>query len=181
MRCSLLLVLLTACATVPKGPPPVPPSERSSLSAVLAHADELKLSPLQVARLSQFDQAREVKASEVRAEFRARAEGKGPPVGAMSGNPNDPNAGMGNSGPGGLGGMDASGQNSMGTPGQGRQTRRSKEAMQEALESRIDEIDTQAYFLAEPFLDEAQKALAQKYASAYRLALYNYRDAMKAR
>ena len=56
-----------------------------------------------------------------------------------------------------------------------------KIALQEALESRIDEIDTQAYFLAEPFLDEAQKALAQKYASAYRLALYNYRDAMKAR
>lgn len=178
MRCSLLLVLLTACATVPKGPPPVPPSERSSLSAVLAHAEEMKLSALQVARLSQFDQAREVKASEVRAEFRARAEGKGAPPGAMSGNPNDPNAGMGSSG---MSGRDASGQNGMGTPGQGRQTRRSKEAMQEALESRIDEIDTQAYFLAEPFLDEAQKALAQKYASAYRLALYNYRDAMKAR
>jgi hypothetical protein len=166
-------LLCVSCATTPKGPPPKPPAARSSLTAVLAHADELNLSSLQVARLSQFDDAREEKANDARNEFHSRKEGRGAPPGATSSlNPTQ----AGGQGLGG-GSRDASGANLNGQPR--RMTRHAQAALQQALDSRLDELDTQSYFLAEPFLDEAQKALAQKYATEYRVALMDYRDAIK--
>ncbi len=171
--------VLAACATTPRPPPPPPPAERSSISAVLAHADELGLSPAQVTRLSQLDDQREVKARETIAEFRAKLEAKGPPPGAMTAQ----NLGGASTGMGGVpltgGAMDASGQstNLMGPPGRGG--RRGRPPGMDALEARLDELDTQAYFLAEPMLDDAQKALAQKYATKYRVSLYNWRDAQR--
>jgi hypothetical protein len=183
LRCLSVLLLLCGCATVPReppGPPPTRPTERSSLDAILMHQAELQLTELQEKQLHDIDDAREVRAQEATQAFRARVEGERkaeaglpPSGGSMRGGGGSP--GMG----GGRGGGMRGGGGRGGMGGERGGGRRGPPAEIEALDAKLDDADTQAFFAAEPLLTPAQLELARKFASNYREALYNWRQAMK--
>lgn len=171
----VLLLSVSGCATAPpkpQGPPPTRPTERSSLDAILMHTSELKLTELQEKQLRDIDDAREVRAQEATQAFRARVEGERK---AEAGLP--PSGGGGKMGGGRGGGMHGGGGHSGGASSGGG--RRGPPAEIEALDAKLDDADTQAFFAAEPLLTPAQLELASKFASSYREALYNWRQAMK--
>lgn len=186
LRCASVVLLLSVCgcATVPKeppGPPPTRPTERSSLDAILMHKVELQLTEQQENRLRDIDDAREVRAQEATQAFRARVEGERkaeaglPPSGGASSR-GGVSPGMGGGRGGGMRGGGGRGGLGGGSNGGGR---RGPPAEIEALDARLDDADTQAFFAAEPLLTPAQLELARKFASTYREALYNWRQAMK--
>jgi hypothetical protein len=137
---------------------------------LLAHADELGLSDEQYAKLRELEDARELKvreahppnAPERRAGGMRGGMGGPPPGGGMGGPP----GGGGMGGPPGGGGMG-------GARGGGPD--------RERMEARLDELDAQAWFLAEPFLTPAQRERGAKLAMAWRERVLAWRAAMKAR
>ena len=146
------LLLFVACATPqPKGPPPTAPAARSAVAAVLQHAEELALADGQYTQLLQIDQQRELKLADFK---QAREDEKnkinGPPP------PNNPFAG----------------------PSASQKRRRTAEE-QAALDARFDEVDAEAFYSAEAFLNPAQIEKARVIASAWRDELLTWRAAMK--
>ncbi len=186
--CLLATVLFTAgCATVPRTPPPHP-EEKSSVDALLLHTFELELTDEQVARFHDLDRVREVRAQDAMREMRATgALPMTPPRDSMSGmTQNGMNTGMdGMNGAGGMNGMANTTAGGM-TPMNGqnvnatRSARRAQAAALVALEEKYDQLDIEAYFAAESLLTPKQKGPAQKFATAFREALFNWRQAMRA-
>lgn len=179
----MLLLACSGCATVPReppGPPPTRPTERSSLDAVLMHRTELQLTDAQEKQLRDLDDAREVRAQEATQELRARVERQRT---AEKGDP-PPSGGGGMRGGGRGGGMRGGGRSGgglSGGPAGGGRGMRGPPAEMEAIETKLDDADTQAFFAAEAVLTPAQLELARKFASAYREALFNWRQALRNR
>lgn len=142
-------LVLAACVTVPRASS-LRPAERSSIDAVLQHAAELALSAPQVAALHQLDDLREAKVRELRHRPQGRA---GPARRGRRGGawPHQPDRGP-----------------------------HRVPAVTPALlaqEAAADELDTQAWLGAEALLTPAQRDAARRIVSAWREALFTWRQA----
>jgi hypothetical protein len=178
-------VLLIACASVPKdeGPPPPRPEERSSLDVLLRHRSELQLTDDQIERLERLDDQREREVAALRTELaerkRAHQEGSGGAKGPASGS-NAPPPGMSSRGMGGAGNRGRGMGGGMGR-GQGSVAPRDPSEF-ERLHQKIDDADTRAFVDAHSMvLTQAQRPAAEKFASDYRAALFDYREEMRKR
>lgn len=152
---AFVLFLCAACATTQKdlGPMPPHPAPRSSLDAVLRHADQLQLTDGQYAQLHEIDDAREMKVQQkVQEREEERNKITGPPRLQTPG---------------------------VGIPVNVEKRKRAAESL--AAQKVFDETDVEAFYSAEAFLSPKQMELARAYASGYRDALNAWREAMKAR
>lgn len=177
-------LLVAGCATVqkPEEPPPPRPEERSSLDVLLRHRSELQLTEDQVERLERLDDKRESEVAALRTELaerkRAHQEGSGA-KGPASGS-NAPPPGMSSRGMGGAGTRGRGMGGGMGR-GQGSVAPRDPSEF-ERIHQKIDDADTRAFVDAHSMvLTEAQRPTAEKLASEYRAALFDYREEMRKR
>ena len=151
------------------------------MDVLLRNRGELGLTDDQVLRLEAIDQARETQAAALRAQFaerkRAAEEKSDRPadIGTGSGRPA---AGAGSSTNHALGSTAGPGARGGRTSPLGNR----KEDAFTRLRARLDELDTRAYADAvTQVLTEAQRAPAEKLASAYREALFDYQEALRRR
>jgi hypothetical protein len=200
VRRSMLLLLSVAACAAPRPPPAqrladLPPLPRSSLVAVLAHRNELQLTDQQSARLEQAD------AELQRVLERLRAEGGSsqPPGGAAhrgghGGPPADPPGGQrptGGYGPGGGGGgfqLGPAGGGGGRHGGGGPEGARGGAAggpprrdPARALETRLDDADTDAFLKAETIFTEAQRDRAREIAERHREQVFERRELLRGR
>jgi hypothetical protein len=177
----LLVTGLAACAPA-RPPPPLPPKplERSSVDVLLRNRGELELTDDQVLRLEALDEAREGEAAALRTQLAERK--RAATEQAAGDRPADIGTGSGRTGanPGSARGMGSSAG-----PGRGGRTPPLGGKKDEALarlRDRIDAADTRAYRLAvTEVLTHAQREKADRLASAYREALFDYREALRLR
>ncbi len=176
----LSLVLLMSCATapapapVPAGPPAPEPTARSSVGALLQHAVELQLTLEQRDRLGAIDDALLAKDTQLRDEVRKRRDAG--PAGASETAGGTYNS-SGSAGADAMNGM-GSGRNGRGRGGMGsvHHAAKTDPNSKEAVRSKIDDNDTEAFFEAEKSLTEEQKPRARELAGQYREELYNWRS-----
>jgi hypothetical protein len=143
---------------------------------LLRHRGELGLTDDQVARLEILDERREGEVRSLRtqlAELRKADAKAGKDVASGAVSPGGPGmGGMGRS-RGGMGRHEGAPRAGRGTPMDGEFDR---------LRQRIDDADTLAFVDANSeVLTEAQRPEAERLASAYRAALYDFRAAARAR
>ena len=199
VRSSLPLGLLILSCAAPPPPKPLPPRpmERSSVDVLLRHRGELSLSDDQVTRLEALDERRELDAAALRAQLKdlraARAKtgkdvaaGVTSPRGSAAGGMGGARGGMGGMGGGGMsgGGMSGGGMGRHGgggpSGGAGRPGHEQDEV--ERIHQRLDDLDTRAFLDAQTeIMTEGQRPAAEKLASAYRAALFDFRTAMRQR
>jgi hypothetical protein len=149
---------------------PPRPDERSSLDVLLRHRAELNLTAAQVERLEGLDGRLERETAGARdalAALRASRARK-PAAGGF---------GMGR------GGGDLSGGGRHGGGGGARPAAGPSPAEQrDALLEQLDDADTRAFFEAhDQVLTAAQRPAAEQLASAWRAALVDFREALRAR
>jgi hypothetical protein len=180
---SSLVLALLACAPA-RPPPPLParPVERSSVDVLLRHRGELSLTEAQVSRLEALDAQLESDLATLRARLadrkRAKAEASDRPadIGTGSGRPPPgSSAGSGNRAMASTAGPASRG-------GSGPVLGPRKEDELTRLRQRMDDADTRAYVTAATeVLSEAQRPTAERLASTYREALYDYQEALRLR
>ncbi len=173
---------LTACAPA-RPPPPLPPRpmERSSVDVLLRNRGELELTDEQVRRLELLDEQRETQAAAVRAQLAERRRAQEEKAAER---PSDIGTGSGRT-PGAAGpphGMGSSaGPSTRGgrTPPLGG---RRDEGLAR-LRQKLDDLDSRAYAdaVTEVLSPGVQRDKAEKLASAYREALFDYREAVRRR
>jgi hypothetical protein len=194
VRFSLPLGLLIFSCAAPPPPKPLPPRpmERSSVDVLLRHRGELSLSDDQVTRLEALDERRESDAASLRAqlkELRAARAKTGKDVAAGVTSPRGSAAGGMGGARGGMGGMGGAGMSGGGmgkhggggpSGGAGRPGHEQDEV--ERIHQRLDDLDTRAFLDAQTeIMTEGQRPAAEKLASAYRAALFDFRTAMRQR
>lgn len=159
------------------------------MDVLLRHRGELGLTDPQVARLEALDEQREADVASLRAQLKALREtrakaGKDVASGAVSaGGPGTMGGGRGGLGGSfGHGGAAPMGRapGGGGRTGAGRLPRGDDEV--ERLRQKMDDADTRAFVDAQTeVLTEAQRPEAERLASAYRAALFDFREALRQR
>ena len=149
---------------------------------LLRHRGELALTDDQVTRLELMDEQREKDVAALRLqmkELRGARQKAGKDVASGVVSPRG-QGGMGGGGRGmGGGGMGGGGMGRHGAPAGGGARPPDQDEL-ERLRLRIDDADTRAFIDAQTeVLTEAQRPAAEKLASAYRAALYDFRAAVK--
>jgi hypothetical protein len=169
---ALIAPSLPGCATAETAPAsspaeaPLPPLPRSSIAAVLAHRNELRLTAEQVNALGELDDQLQKARAALESGARTR-RAQGSPAGAAAG-------GSRMGGGGGMGrGMRGGRRMAGGRPGAGEVRQGTP------LEQRLDDLDTEAYLHAESVLTEAQQGPAREIAEQYREALADRREAAR--
>jgi hypothetical protein len=187
--CALLVLSTSLCACTPPHPPaplPARPIERSSVDVLLRHQGELALTDDQVLRLQALDDAREAEVATLRtqlAERRRALENK-----ASGDRPADIGTGNGRQQGGGMGGMAGGSARAMsssaGAGHSGKAPPLAGKRVDEVsrLRQKIDDADTRAFVDASSqVLTAAQRPEAEKLASSYREALFDWQQASLAR
>ena len=178
----LPLALSTLACAAPQPPPPLPPrpAERSSIDVLLRHRGELGLTEDQVTRLELLDEQREKDVAALRLrvrELRTAREKTGKDV--ASGVVSPRGQGMGGA-RGGMGSMGGGGMGRHGAQGGGGARPPAEHDELERLRLRMDDADTRSFIDAQSeVLIEGQRPAAEKLASAYRAALYDFRAAVR--
>lgn len=175
---------MLACAA-PQPPPPLPPrpAERSSIDVLLRHRGELGLTEEQVTRLELLDEQREKDVAALRLRVRElrTAHGKtGKDVASGVVSPRGQSMGGARGGMGGMGSMGGGGMGRHGAQGGGGARHPAEHDELERLRLRMDDADTRSFIDAQSeVLTEGQRPAAEKLASAYRAALYDFRAAVR--
>jgi hypothetical protein len=147
---------------------------------LLRHRGELALTDDQVLRLEALDEQREADVTALRAQLAERRRAQDS---KSAERPADIGTGSGrgpaSSGARGMG--SAAGPSTRGLGGPVLGPKRGEDALSR-LRQRIDEVDTRAYVRATTeVLTDAQRTPAERLASAYREALYDYHEALRLR
>jgi hypothetical protein len=206
---ALLLVAIGGCASTPPAPSaaaaaaPAAPLPRSSIAAVLAHRNELKLSAEQETRLGAAEAELEVAIEKLMRERHVPPPDARPPPTRSTG-PGAPQ--MGAPMPGTPGGAGSPGMSSMpgmsgsysgghgnlspatglapagatpplpqGVPPTGAAPRAAP-SPQAQLNQRLDDLDTAAWLKVEAVLSPSQQEQAREFASDYRAARFEARQ-----
>lgn len=150
---------------------------------LLRHRGELGLTEEQVTRLELLDEQREkdVAALRLRARELRTARGKtGKDVASGVVSPRGQGMGGARGGMGGMGSMGGGGMGRHGAQGGGGARPPAEHDELERLRLRMDDADTRSFIDAQSeVLTEGQRPAAEKLASAYRAALYDFRAAVR--